>query len=138
MICKTSPVFDHAHPITIKPTFSFLKFVSTLKKSAHFINSFLRQILYFRFPRPKRPFTFLNTTQKLLKKLLAFLNLYQHSKNQFIKLILEIQPILESWDQSGHTHSWPRSPQRCNQILIFMNLYQQAKNQVFKFFFLEI
>ena len=40
MIYKASPIFDHAHT-TIKVTFCFLKFVSTFKKSAHFITRIL-------------------------------------------------------------------------------------------------
>ena len=48
---------------------------------------------------------FLTTpTQKLLKQLLALLNLHQHPKNRlFYLFILEIQPIIESSD-TGHTH----------------------------------
>ena len=46
MIYKASPIFDHAHSIIIKVTFSFHKFASTCKKLTHFINSFLR---YSRF-----------------------------------------------------------------------------------------
>ena len=45
-IYKVSPIFHYAHPIIIKWTFSFPKFVSACKKSANFINSFLR---YSRF-----------------------------------------------------------------------------------------
>ena len=37
-----SPISGHAHTLIIKVTFSFPKFVSTCKKSAHFISSFLR------------------------------------------------------------------------------------------------
>ena len=44
-------------------------------------------------------------TQKSLKLLLAFLNLHQHAKiSSFHQFILEIQSILESCDQTGHTH----------------------------------
>ena len=44
-------------------------------------------------------------TQKSLKQLLAFLNLYQHLKIWLLDLcILEIQSILESCNQTGHTH----------------------------------
>ena len=46
MIYKALPTFSHAHPRNIKLDLSFAKFVSTCKKSAHFINSFLR---YSRF-----------------------------------------------------------------------------------------
>ena len=48
-------------------------------------------------------------TQKSLKLLLAFLNLHQHAKiSSFHQFILEIQSILESCDQTGHTHFWSR------------------------------
>ena len=46
MIYEALPIFDSAYPIIIKITFSFPKFVLAGKKSAHFINSFLR---YSRF-----------------------------------------------------------------------------------------
>ena len=46
MLYKPLPIFDHAHPIIFKVTFSFPKFVSAHKKSARFIDSFLR---YSRF-----------------------------------------------------------------------------------------
>ena len=46
MIYKISLIFYHAHPIIIKVIFSFPKFVSACKTSAHLINSFLR---YNRF-----------------------------------------------------------------------------------------
>ena len=39
MIYEASPVFDKVHPIIIKVTFSFPKFLSACKKSAHFIHS---------------------------------------------------------------------------------------------------
>ena len=48
-IFKASPIFDHTHPIIIKVTFSFHKFVLAGKKSAQFINLFLiQQILESR------------------------------------------------------------------------------------------
>ena len=39
---KASPFFDYVHLIINKVTFSFPEFVSACKKSAHFINSFLK------------------------------------------------------------------------------------------------
>ena len=42
----------------------------------------------------------------------------------------KIQPVLESCDQTGHTHFWPYPPKKnFYQLLIYVNLYQQAKNQ---------
>ena len=47
----------------------------------------------------------ITSTQKSLKLLLAFLNLHQHAKiSSFHQFILEIQSILESFNQAGHTH----------------------------------
>ena len=42
LIYKVSPIFDCAHPIIIKVTINFPKFVSAHKKSDDFINSFLK------------------------------------------------------------------------------------------------
>ena len=63
MIYNASLIFYHAQPIIIKVIFSFLKFVWVCKKSAHFINSFLR---YADLPKRAHPF-FTNTMQNLLK-----------------------------------------------------------------------
>ena len=53
----------------------------------------------------------ITSTQKSLKLLLAFLNLHQHAKiSSFHQFILEIQSILESFNQAGHTHSWTCPP----------------------------
>ena len=42
MIYRASHIFDYAHPIIIKVTINFPEFVLACKKSANFINSFLR------------------------------------------------------------------------------------------------
>ena len=65
-IFKALPIFHHTHPIFIKVTFSFRKFVSPCKKSAQ----------YF---------------EKLKKYLLAFLNFYQYTKNQFTPVIFSLR-----------------------------------------------
>ena len=55
---KDMPIFNHAHPVTVKVTFSFLEYILACKNSARFSHS-----LKFRVPCP-----FLTTaTQKLLK-----------------------------------------------------------------------
>ena len=52
-------------------------------------------------------------TQKSLNQLLAFLNLYQHAKNQFIPSVCyKIHSSLESCDHSGHTCFWPCPPKK--------------------------
>ena len=58
LIYEASPIFDHAHPIFIKVTFSNF-FISTIHSG---------DTEDFRIPRPKKPHTFLTPTiQKLLK-----------------------------------------------------------------------
>ena len=48
----------------------------------------------------------------------------------FHQFILEIQPILESCDQTGHPCFWPRPSKNFLINLIYVNLYQHAKNYV--------
>ena len=91
----------------------------------------------FRVLRPKRLCSFFITTiQKLLKWFLAFLNFYQHTKNQLI-------PLIPFWDIANFSvlrPEWPHpfltmlTPIFFNQLLIFINLYQHAKNQAFSSF----
>ena len=73
MIYKASPIFDHVYPIIIKVASSFPKFVSACKKSAHFIDSFLR---YSRFWSLKATTIFDHQHPKIMKEILASLNLY--------------------------------------------------------------
>ena len=70
-------------------------------------------------------------TQKSLKLLLAFLNLHQHAKNQFI-------PSTHSWDTVNFRVLWPGwphpsltmpTPKFFDQLLIYVNLCQHVKNQ---------
>ena len=90
----------------------------------------------FRISRPKRPHPCLTSTmQKLLKSVLNFLYFYQHKISILHWFLLEIQPILISWDQSCHTHFLTTpTPIFFNQLLISMNLHQHAKNQAFSLF----
>ena len=70
---------------------------------------------------------FLTTpTQKSLNQLSAFLNLYQHAKNQFI-------PFVHFWDPVNFRVPWTNWPHDVltmpthnifDQFLIFVNLYQ--------------
>ena len=101
MIFKDSPIFDYVHPIIMREIFSFHKCV--WKRSAHFINSFW-DTADFRDPGHKRSHQFLTTTtQKLSKNLWAFLNFYQHTKNQFI-------PFIASWDTGNFRVLRPEWP----------------------------
>ena len=70
-------------------------------------------------------------TQKSLNQLLAFLNLHQHAKNQFI-------PSIHSWDTANFRVLWPDWPHPfltmptqkiSDQLLICVNLYQHVKNR---------
>ena len=90
---KVHPIFQHTRPITIKVIFSSLKYMQHAK----------RQPGSFMHLEIRVPCTFLTTTtQKLLKKFLAFLNLHQYEKNQpsssihlFIHLVISVpQPFL--------------------------------------------
>ena len=136
MIYQASAIFNSAHPIIIKITINFPKFLSARKKSAHFINSF-RDREDFRDPRPKRPCSFLTTTtQKLLKYLMFFLDFYQHTKNQFIQLIpswgtTNFRVLRPEWQ---HPFFVTPTPIFFDQLLNFMNLYQHAENQAFSSF----
>ena len=78
--------------------------------------------------------------QKSLKLLLAFLNLHQHTKNQFI-------PSTHSWDTVNFRvqwSGWPHpsltmpTPKFFYQLLIYVNLCQHVKIRLFHWFVLEI
>ena len=59
----------------------------------------------------KRPWPFLTTTtQKSLNQIFACLNLYQHTKNNFIPYVPFWCSVLASCDQTGHKHLWPCPP----------------------------
>ena len=40
-----------------------------------------------------------------------------------------MQSILESREQTSHTHFWPCPTKKTDQLLILINLYQHAKNE---------
>ena len=76
--------------------------------------------------------------QKSLNQLLAFLNLYQHAKNQFIT-------SAHFWDTVSFkvpwpdTQFWPCPPKKnFDQLLIFVNLHHHAKKQLFNLFILQV
>ena len=77
----------------------------------------------------KKPLPFLTSptqkcTQKWLNQLLAFLNLYQHAKNQFVPSVQFWDTVnLESHDQTGHTNFLPCPPKKISsfQLLILSN-----------------
>ena len=49
---------------------------------------------------------------------------WHECKKSVQPFIIEMQPILETCDQSGHAHPWPCLPKKnLNQLLVFMNLY---------------
>ena len=131
-IFKASPTFDNTHPIIIKVTFSFHKFVSAWKKSAQFINSFLRYSRFLESQDPK-DYTFYHHDPKIIKVTFGFPEFYQQIKNQFI--FFEIQPILVTLDQSGHTHFWPYPPQYFSTNFYFQIIcINMQPNQAFSSF----
>ena len=68
--------------------------------------------------------------KKSLNQFLAFLNLYQHAKNQYAR---------DSREQTGHIHFWLCSPKKnFEKLLIFVRLYQHAKKiSLFHLFVLQ-
>ena len=114
IICKASLIFYHAHPIVIKATLNFSKFVSAWKNSAHFINSFL---WYSRFWSLKTQF--LSTHQKSAYSIDSFLSTANFSI------------LRPEWPHSFLTTPMPIF---FNQLLISMNLHEYAKNQAFSSF----
>ena len=81
------------------------------------------------------PHPILNTTsQKLLKKLLAFLNLYQQTKNQFMQLTT-------SWDTANFRvlrPEWHSHPNIFQSTFSFHESASTSKIRLFHQFFLEI
>ena len=75
-----------------------------------------------------------HATQKSLRQLLGFMNLYQHVKNHFIHLfVFKIQSICPVSRVS--CPDWPQPfltmpPKNFDQLLIFKNLYERTKNQL--------
>ena len=71
--------------------------------------------------------TLLRMEVELLKQLWAFLNLYQHTKNQFI-------PWISLWDTTNFRILWP---ELAHSFLttISMGLYEHAKSQSFSLFY---
>ena len=78
----------------------------------------------------KKAMTILKTpSQKPLNQILAFLNLYQLTKNKFI-------PSINFWDRLNFRALWPDWPhpfltmptqKTFDQLLSFINLYQHKK-----------
>ena len=94
-------IFDHTHPKIIESTFSFPEFVPAWKKWLYSICSFLSPVTRltkstFEHALPK----------KFLISFLIFVIMYQHAKISlmFHQFIFQIQSILESNHQTGHTH----------------------------------
>ena len=82
------------------------------------------------FRVPPYPF-FTMPNPKIFRQLLICVTLYKHAKNsQLLWFIIEIQSILESRDQIGHTLFFSTMPNEntFSQLLIFVNLYQHASN----------
>ena len=85
------------------------------------------RVSWTKWPSP----ILITSTPKSLKLLSAFLNLYEHAKNQFI-------PSTNSWDKVNFIVLWPgwphppltmTTPEFFDQLLIYVNLCQCVKNQ---------
>ena len=101
MINKALPISNHFHPIIIKVTFNFHKFVSVYNKPAHFIHSFLRySILEFQDLNEHAHFLPAPPNNYYSNFWLSwnFINIPKISL--FHQFLLVIQPILVSWDES--------------------------------------
>ena len=124
------PIFDHNHPITIKVTFSFHKFVSTCKKSAQFIHSFMR---YSRFSSTKiqktTPIFYHHHPKSSIWLSWIFINTPKTSL--FHYFLFEIKPVLVSLGQSCHTHFWPGPPR---YFWTNFRVFHQAFSTVFLIF----
>ena len=133
MIYKVSPIFDYAHPIIIKVTINFPKFVAACKKISLF-HQFILEIEQILEPQGRKGHVHFPSPPP--KKLLAFMSFYQHTKNQFIQLIpfwdtANFRVLRPEWSYPFLTTP---TPTFFDQLLIFMNLYQHAKNQTFSSF----
>ena len=110
--------FYHAHPKIIESTFIFPEFVTAWK------NDFIPSV-HFWVPWPDWPYPFLTMpTQKIFDQLLILWpRINMQTISLFHQLFLEIQSILESRDQTGHTHFWP-----CPIKKLFSQLVSTCKN----------
>ena len=123
-------IFDHADPKIIESTFNFPEFVSAWIKWLYSISSFLR------------PATRLATPifdHAHLKNLWSAFNFCDHvltcKKSVYIfhLFILQIQPILESHHQTGHTYFWPCSPQKFSISFNLCEIVPACKKSIVNF-----
>ena len=135
---QTMDIFDNAHPKVFESTFSFSESVPACKKSVisyvHFWDT-----VSFKVSWPDWPHPFMTMpTQKKFDQLLISLNLYQYAKNQFFHLfILQIQSILETCHQTGHTHFWlsqPKNFQSTFDLHEFVPACKKSVNSICSFF----
>ena len=131
MIYKVSLIFYHAHPIIIKVTLSFLKFVS-----ACFINPFLRYSRFQILKTQKATSISDQHNAKIIKvtfKFPEFLSTDQKSAYS-IDFLLRYSQFQCPETRVGTPILTIPMPIFFNQLLISINLHQQAKNQAFSSF----
>ena len=131
MISKASPLFHYAYLIIIKVTFSFPKFVSSYKKSPHFITWSLRYSRFQSSKTLKAMPIFHHHHPKFVKVTFSFLEFVStHQKSiYFIHFSLTYSQF-----QSLENRVTTPTPIFFNQLLFSMNLHQHAKNQTFSSF----
>ena len=81
-----------------------------------------------------------HTHPKSFNKLLVFLNLLQHAKNQFIPSVHICDKVNFRNPSAVWPHLFLTMPNQniSDQLLIFVNLYQHTKNQLLHLFILQI
>ena len=87
---KISHIFDYAHPIIIKVSFSFPKFVSECKKSALFMNSFLR----YKIHRTQRTMIIFDLYYRKIIKVTFVFPKFFSTHQKFI-------PLIPPWDAAN-------------------------------------
>ena len=123
-------IFDHYHLKIIESTFSFPEFVLAWKND--FISS-----AHFWALWPDWTHLFLNMHTQKNFDFCDHASTCKKSDYLFHLLILQIQSILESHHQNGHTHFWPRSFFTMSTPIFVWNCTSMQKNQIHQFF-LEI
>ena len=105
--------------------------LSAFKKSAQFINSFLRY-RFWGLLNQKAMAIFNAATQEKLNQLFAFLNLYQHAKNAYSNCsFLRYSQFYEFCNQTGHTHFWPCQPKNILISLYFFPICINMQKTVY-------
>ena len=109
------PILDHAHRKKFSSAFNFLWICINMQKNQFFPSVHLSDTVNYRVPSPDWPHPFLTIpTQKSIYQLLTFCESVSTWKKISLPylFILQIQSVLESHHQTGHTYFWPCQFQR--------------------------